>query len=88
MLKEVRLFAAINDLHIIRYNHSWLEVSEAKAEKSEGSSPGPQKKDAEASFELKSPYIGFAPGEGSAGSHSGSSHGESFEGRESDPAPS
>lgn len=27
LLKEVRYFAAIKDPHIIRYNHSWIEVT-------------------------------------------------------------
>ncbi len=87
MLKEVRLFAAINDLHIIRYNHSWLEISETKTEGP--AAPSEDLKVPATAVELNSPYIGFADPDGSfGGSHSASSHGGSSKGRQCESSPS
>jgi len=47
MLQEARLFASINNPHIVRYNHSWLETVDYPVEN--------KKED-----ELESPFIEFA----------------------------
>jgi len=61
LLKEVRLFAAINDSHIVRYNHSWLEVTELEPELSEvkTASSSPVQEIIEPDINLVSPYIDF-----------------------------
>jgi len=61
MLQEVRLFAAISNPHIIRYNHSWIEIAESETvptvdEKVELVDEGQM----ENSVELESPFIEFA----------------------------
>ena len=53
MLQEVRLFASINNPHIIRYNNSWIEVIDENAANSS------EIEDSE-SIELESPFIEFA----------------------------
>lgn len=77
MLKEVRYFAAIKDPHIIRYNHSWIEVTyknseEEKAETSDRENLEPDKDKDKNSVLLLSPYIKFEeePPENGLSSHS------------------
>ncbi len=61
MLQEVRLFAAISNPHIIRYNHSWIEVTECPTDLAvENVTESPEEPAAEASIELESPFIEFA----------------------------
>ena len=62
MLQEVRLFAAISNPHIIRYNHSWIEVTEGSTDYAVEniSSQQPELPNDELSVELESPYIEFA----------------------------
>jgi len=63
MLKEVRLFASINCIHIIRYNHSWLEVEEKnkpnKASNSINELDLENSETEEQVVELDSPFICF-----------------------------
>lgn len=63
MLQEVRLFAEINSPHIIRYNHSWIEVTEVPTDSSvepeaETSPVSPTRQDP--SIDLVSPFVEFA----------------------------
>jgi serine/threonine protein kinase len=57
LLKEVRLLAVVIDPHIVRYNHSWLEVTEDSSHLASASAPAsaviPE-------VVLESPYIEFA----------------------------
>ena len=59
LLQEARLFAEINSPHIIRYNHSWVEITEQsiiieKSRRKTTSSTNEQ------TIELDSPFIEFA----------------------------
>ena len=58
MLQEVRLFAAINNPHIIRYNHSWIEITDYKPELVKVE-PEHCEEPEEASIDLDSPFIEF-----------------------------
>jgi hypothetical protein len=63
MLQEVRFFAAIKDTHILRYNHSWIELTYKKPQQSQA--PLENKKVilpilANNQVTLVSPYIEFA----------------------------
>lgn len=58
MLQEARLFAAISNPHIIRYNHSWIEVVDCPIQ-TEEKEPELIEKPIETSIELESPYIEF-----------------------------
>ena len=64
MLQEVRLFAAISNPHIIRYNHSWIEVVECPTDSTVEHVTQPADVP---NVELESPFIEFA------GSSNGSS---------------
>lgn len=57
MLQEARLFAAINDPHIIRYNHSWVEINNSQELIS---STRKTTASTEQTVELDSPFIEFA----------------------------
>ncbi len=59
MLKEVRFFAAINDPHVVRYNHSWLEVTECVGEQREKHEEPAASDHIDPELELQSPFIGF-----------------------------
>ena len=65
MLKEVRLFAAINDRHIIRYNHSWLEVIESESKREPSLTPSLRCTDhIDPELDLESPFIAFGQPDG------------------------
>eukprot|EP00826_Nyctotherus_ovalis_P034731 TRINITY_DN2914_c0_g2_i5.p1 TRINITY_DN2914_c0_g2~~TRINITY_DN2914_c0_g2_i5.p1 ORF type:complete len:458 (-),score=107.05 TRINITY_DN2914_c0_g2_i5:57-1430(-) len=58
MLQEARLFASISNPHIIRYNHSWIEVADCPLQSQE-TEPEAVEKPLETSVELESPFIEF-----------------------------
>eukprot|EP00826_Nyctotherus_ovalis_P064730 TRINITY_DN9501_c0_g1_i2.p1 TRINITY_DN9501_c0_g1~~TRINITY_DN9501_c0_g1_i2.p1 ORF type:complete len:414 (-),score=109.00 TRINITY_DN9501_c0_g1_i2:115-1356(-) len=58
MLQEARLFASISNPHIIRYNHSWVEVDDC-SETAPVEAPDTESASA-LSIELESPFIEFA----------------------------
>lgn len=57
MLQEARLFASISNPHIIRYNHSWIEVADCPPQPEEVEESG--ERPVETSVELESPFIEF-----------------------------
>lgn len=61
MLLEARLCAAISNPHIIRYNNSWIEVTELRPELQDLTAADPQKNSQNShEVELNSPFIEFA----------------------------
>ena len=56
MIQEARLFASISSPHIIRYNHSWIEVEDCLIEYDEIEEDNETD---ELSVELESPFIDF-----------------------------
>lgn len=58
MLQEARLFASISNPHIVRYNHSWVEVEDC-SEVAPVEVPDTESASA-LSIELESPFIEFA----------------------------
>lgn len=66
MLQEARLCAAISNPHIIRYNNSWIEVTELHPELQEISTTNTNEySSANRSVELNSPFIEFDHSENS-----------------------
>jgi len=59
MLQEARLFASINNPHIIRYNYSWVEVEDCPIEDDIPEADLTQEP-LNTSIELQSPFIEFA----------------------------
>jgi len=76
MLQEARLFASISNPHIIRYNHSWIEVADCPIQ-TEEKEPELTEKPAETSVELESPFIEF-----DGASAKGSERNESMQSKE------
>ena len=62
MLQEVRLFAAISHQNIVRYNHSWIEVTETPSEDIVIEDPEEEDEEVVSSVSIKldSPFIDFA----------------------------
>ena len=58
MLKEVRLLAEIQDVHIVRYNSSWLERTEEAL--TPDCLPSSSRHEPTPDVALVSPFIGFA----------------------------
>lgn len=56
-LQEARLFAALNNPRVLRYNHSWVEVESCPVEIAKTGQV-----EADLSVELESPYVEFASG--------------------------
>ena len=58
LLQEARLFASINNPHIIRYNHSWIEVEDYYIE-TEEQEVKQIDETSEASVDFESPFVEF-----------------------------